>query len=98
MNHPPQAASSSSSAHSAQGRWRAGESGSSVVISRVSVLEGAVLFHKSGGTECRARPSGQPLITPALFSHRTPPNREKRGKSQDLPARSPSPGRREGDG
>jgi len=27
--------------------------------------------------------TGGPLITPALFSHRPPPNREKRENSQD---------------
>ncbi|MEA2600544.1 MAG: hypothetical protein QOF89_1536 [Acidobacteriota bacterium] len=29
------------------------------------------------------RPPARPLITPALFSHRTPPNREKREKGKD---------------
>jgi hypothetical protein len=38
------------------------------------------------------------LITPTLFSHRPPPNREKREKSKNAPAASPSPGRGEGGG
>ncbi|HEX4962316.1 MAG TPA: DNA topoisomerase 3, partial [Thermoanaerobaculia bacterium] len=38
----------------------------------------------------------RPLITPTLFSHRPPPDREKRENSQNAPAGFPSPG--EGDG
>ncbi|MFY9824493.1 MAG: alpha/beta hydrolase-fold protein [Thermoanaerobaculia bacterium] len=34
--------------------------------------------------ECRFSPRRWPLITPALFSHRPPPNREKREKSKTL--------------
>jgi len=44
-------------------------------------------------------PAGPPpktLITPALFSHRPPPNREKREQGRVAPAGFPSPG--EGDG
>ena len=36
--------------------------------------------------------SARPLITPALFSHRTPPDQEKREKSKIAPTRFPSPG------
>jgi hypothetical protein len=39
-----------------------------------------------------------PLITPALFSHRPPPNREKREKGKNASAGFPSPGRGEGGG
>jgi hypothetical protein len=31
----------------------------------------------------RIRRAKKPLITPALFSHRTPPDREKREKGKD---------------
>jgi hypothetical protein len=43
-------------------------------------------------------PPPKTLITPALFSHRTPPNREKREKSKNAPIGFPSPGRWEGVG
>ncbi|HEX4965611.1 MAG TPA: DEAD/DEAH box helicase [Thermoanaerobaculia bacterium] len=41
-------------------------------------------------------PHPRPLITPALFSHRPPPNREKRATSKAASTGHPSPG--EGDG
>ena len=43
-------------------------------------------------------PPPKTLITPALFSHRPPPNREKREKNKNAPAGFPSPGWREGVG
>jgi len=58
-----------------------------------------------GGTNCHvvleglAVPTAPPpktLITPTLFSHRPPPDREKREKGGNAPAGLPSPG--EGDG
>jgi hypothetical protein len=39
-----------------------------------------------------------PLITPALFSHRPPTDREKREQSGNAPGVPLSPGRWEGDG
>ena len=54
-----------------------------------------------GGTNCHvvmeglpgfSVPPPRPLITPTLFSHRPPPDREKREKGETASARFPSPG------
>ena len=48
--------------------------------------------HRTAGPGKWQRYRSEALITPALFSHRTPPDREKREKSKIAPTRFPSPG------